>query len=77
MTSAAPIGSEELSGSGVWMPIRRAVWMILARPVLAFQSRQLGDGERHPRSIDSFTGMTLIDLTIACSRVTGPEKLRP
>ena len=64
-TSSAPIGSDGVSGSGDWMPILRAVWMIMARPSLALP---------WPSAIESFTGMTLIECVMASSSVTVPEK---
>ena len=64
MTSAAPIGSDGVSLSGVRSPILRAMWMILARPILALPL---------PSAIDSFTGMTLIERTSAWVSVIEPE----
>src|ERR1700722_12519238 len=67
VTSAEPIGSDGLSGSGALMPKRRATSTILARPTLA------GFGDLPPSAIDSFTGTTLIERVIACVSVTAPE----
>ena len=64
VTSAAPMGKDTVSVSGVVRPIGRQVSMILTRPALGLPS---------PMAIDRRTGIVLIDFASATTSGIEPE----